>query len=306
MISLVGYTGFVGSNLCLNTKFDGLYNSKNITEAYGTNPDLLVYAGVSGVKFLANKFPERDYLSIKIAYNNIKKINPKKLVLISTIDVYKDSYNKNEDDEICTDKLQPYGLNRYKLEEWTKQSFNTTIIRLPALYGKNLRKNFIYDYINIIPPILVEEKYYQIKRENDFIKNFYYKNENGLFQCKNLTMEEKSLLKNFFIKIGFSALNFTDSRGIFQYYNLENLSKDIDIILQHKIKLVNLATEPIKTDELVYYLSKKVFKNILDKDVPNYNFKTKYDKIFGGQNGYIYNKKYILENLEGFINKYKL
>ena len=30
---LVGNTGFVGSNLCLNTYFDGLYNSKNIRVA---------------------------------------------------------------------------------------------------------------------------------------------------------------------------------------------------------------------------------------------------------------------------------
>ena len=30
---LVGYTGFVGSNIYLNEKFDKVYNSKNIKES---------------------------------------------------------------------------------------------------------------------------------------------------------------------------------------------------------------------------------------------------------------------------------
>ena len=44
--ALVGYTGFVGSNIYAAGSFDGAYNSKNIEEAYGTNPDLLIYAGL--------------------------------------------------------------------------------------------------------------------------------------------------------------------------------------------------------------------------------------------------------------------
>ena len=41
---IVGYTGFVGSNIVLAHEFEGKFNSKNIKEAYGGNPDLLVYA----------------------------------------------------------------------------------------------------------------------------------------------------------------------------------------------------------------------------------------------------------------------
>ena len=54
---LVGHTGFVGSNLKAQTTFDRLYNSGNITDAFGTNPDLLVYSGVRSEKFLANSDP---------------------------------------------------------------------------------------------------------------------------------------------------------------------------------------------------------------------------------------------------------
>ena len=37
---LVGYTGFVGSNLYMQHNFNGVYNSSNIKDAYGADPDL--------------------------------------------------------------------------------------------------------------------------------------------------------------------------------------------------------------------------------------------------------------------------
>ena len=100
--AIVGYTGFVGSNICVTTKFDAYYNSKNIEEAFGTNPDLLVYSGVRAEMFLANKFPEKDFEVIENAIENIKKINPKRVVLISTIAVYNQPFDVGRT-AICID-----------------------------------------------------------------------------------------------------------------------------------------------------------------------------------------------------------
>ena len=72
---LVGYTGFVGSNILSKHDFSGLFNSKNIKEAYGKNPDLLVYSGVPAEMFLANQFPEKDLSLMDEAIENITKIN---------------------------------------------------------------------------------------------------------------------------------------------------------------------------------------------------------------------------------------
>lgn len=88
MKTLVGYTGFVGSNIYTAGKFVG-YNSKNIGDAYGTNPDLLICAGLRAEKYLANQAPEKDMESIIQAEENISRINPRKLVFPSTIDVFK-------------------------------------------------------------------------------------------------------------------------------------------------------------------------------------------------------------------------
>ena len=104
MIALVGYTGFVGSNIFAGSKgqIDATYNSKNIEEAFGTEPELLIYAGLRAEKYLANNDPEKDMALITQAEENITKIKPKKLALISTIDVFKNPNGKDENSEIDT------------------------------------------------------------------------------------------------------------------------------------------------------------------------------------------------------------
>lgn len=57
---LVGYTGFVGSNLTLQKKFDMCVNSSNVKDAYGMNPDLLIYAGIPSEMFIANNDSDKD------------------------------------------------------------------------------------------------------------------------------------------------------------------------------------------------------------------------------------------------------
>lgn len=301
-VSLVGYTGFVGSNLAKSFKFDGLYNSKNIVEAYGTNPDLLVYSGVPAEKFLANNNPEKDLKIIKNAFENIKKINPKRVVLISTIDVYKNPINVDENTSIDIEGLLPYGFNRYQLEKMVEENFdNHLIVRLPGLYGKNIKKNFIYDLINFIPSLLNEQKYNELINKDDYIKDFYLKQENGFYKCIDVNSEQKANLKAYFGKIGFSALNFTDSRSIFQFYNLSYLWEHINIALDNGIKKLNLATEPVSIQELYKYIKGTEFINEVAKEPFNYDYKTKHFNYFRGNEGYIFSKKFILEDIKNFV-----
>lgn len=303
-IALVGYTGFVGTNIDLNGNIDKKYNSKNITDAFGTNPDLLIYSGVRAEKFLANKEPERDLETIKEAFENIKKINPKKLVLISTIDVYKNPVNVDENSKIDTEDLHPYGLNRYYLEQWVEEKFeDCLIVRLPGLYGENLKKNFIYDLVNIIPAMLTEAKFNELCEKNDFIKNYYKKQDNGFYKSIEINEDERKELKKYFREIGFSALNFTDSRGSFQFYNLGYLWDHIQLALNNNIKKLNIATEPITINEIYRSIYNEDFSNEVANIVPNYNYKTVNYKCFNGENGYIFNKEFVINDIKEFIMK---
>ena len=302
MRALVGYTGFVGSNLYERGKFDAVYNSKNIGKAFGTRPDLLVYAGLRAEKYLANHAPERDMELIRQAEENISKIDPEKMVLISTIDVFKAPKEVDENSEINTGNLHAYGYNRYQLEMWVREKYpDALIIRLPALFGKNIKKNFIYDYINVIPFMLKEDKLLELAEQNPKIMQYYLPTNDGFYQVIPTEGIEKEKLKSMFTELGFSALNFTDSRSKYQFYDLRMLWDDIGIALSNDIRLWHPATEPVSAGELYYYLAGKEFVNELSGKPADYDYRTIHGEIFGGVNGYINSKDDVMRQIKDFV-----
>jgi len=208
---LVGYTGFVGSNIYAKGCIDSAFNSRNIAEAYGLAPELLIYAGLRAEKYLANHAPEKDMELIVQAQENIRRIAPQKLVLISTVDVLRDPVGKDEDAEIETENLHAYGLNRYRLECWVRENYpDALIIRLPGLFGENLKKNFIYDYINVIPFMLRGDKFDELGTKQPALADYYALQDNGFYKVRELAPGEKKALRGMFRSLGFTALNFTD------------------------------------------------------------------------------------------------
>lgn len=310
---LVGYTGFVGSNIYAKGEFDAVYNSKNIEQAFGTNPELLIYSGLRAEKYLANNNPQKDYALIEEAQDNIQKINPKKLVLISTIDVFKNPLKVDENSLIDTDGLHAYGLNRYKLEMWARELYkDALIIRLPGLFGKNIKKNFIFDCINLIPTMLKVEKFNELKDKESNLEKYYKLQDNGFYKV-TIAESDKAYLKSIFKTIGFSALNFTDSRSKYQFYDLSRLWNDIQICLQNDIKLWHPATEPVSAGEIYQYLYHREFVNELKGIPANYDYMTIYadlfndkhdDNKFDCKDSYICSKATVMKQIKAFVESY--
>ncbi|MBP3701110.1 MAG: NAD(P)-dependent oxidoreductase [Lachnospiraceae bacterium] len=304
MIALVGNTGFVGSNIMKHGKIDAAYHSRNITEAYGTHPDLLIYAGLRAEKYLANQDPQKDRESILAAENNIIQIGPKKLVLISTIDVYPQPYDVDETWEIDPKTLEPYGAHRYELEQWVRKHYpDALIIRLPGLFGDNIKKNFIYDFIHYIPFMLKEVKMEELSAKEPDLKNFYTLQNNGFYRCTATSKEEKQRLKAMFQKVGFSALCFTDSRSIYQFYPLERLWDDICMALEQELRVWNPATEPVSAAEVYHYLTATEFVNEISPAPAFYDYRTVHSAVFGGEQGYIMNKQEVLRAIRQFVEE---
>lgn len=306
--ALIGYTGFVGSNIAQNMKFDDYYNSKNILDIKDKEYDFLVCSGIRAEKYLANKYPERDLEEIKAFLKNLESLKRVgKIVFISTIDVYKNPIDVTEDTKIDENGLQPYGKNRFFAEKYIQDNFDDyLIIRLPGLFGKNLKKNFLYDMITKIPTMVVKEKYLSIlnkleNKEKDIFINSYDRNidNNYVYNNKN-RIELISILE----KIGFTSINFTDSRSFFQFYNLNKLSKDIKVALEKKIKKLNISSEPISAKVIAKEVFGYEMKNIIKEKLPlNYNFKSKYFELFDGKNGYLYSKEEIIEDIKNFVKE---
>lgn len=147
--ALIGYTGFVGSNILQQHSFDELYNSKNFYDMSNRSFNDVVCAGISAVKWVANKEPEQDKQKIQLLEDVLSTVKANRFILISTIDVYPDISDKDESYDCSTKPNNDYGLHRLEFEQFcTKHFSNCYIIRLPGLFGNGLKKNVIYDLLN--------------------------------------------------------------------------------------------------------------------------------------------------------------
>lgn len=149
--AIIGYTGFVGSNLLRFYKFDYFFNSKNINDIKNLEIDELYFAGLSATKWYINKNPEEDIKTVNILIDIIKTIKFKKIILISTIDIYNNINDNNINEDNIPDYINnhSYGKHRYIFEKFIMENFTDyNIIRLPAIFGLGLKKNIIYDLIN--------------------------------------------------------------------------------------------------------------------------------------------------------------
>ena len=125
--------------------------------------------------------------------------------------------------------------------------------------------------------------------------------DNGFAKCI-ADEDTRNVLKGEFQKIGFTALLFTDSRGIFQYYNLNRLWPLIEVALKNNLRDVNVAVEPVTIAEIYSHVyDGKVFVNELKKPVPHFDFHTIHTDILGGQNGYVLDKQTCLDDIKNFI-----
>ncbi len=248
--ALIGYTGFVGSNLAAQNKFDDVYNSGSISEIDGKEYDLVVSAGARAEKWRINQEPEKDLAEIQKLINHLKTIKAKQFVVISTVDIYKNPVNVDEDIAIDTEGLHAYGSNRYYLEQFIRDQFDGLIVRLPGLFGPGLKKNVIYDLLH-----------------NSNVDRIHY-------------------------------------AGTFQYYNLEYIWKDIQIALEHDIKLLNIATEPVRTDEIAKYCFDMDFKNEPEGvGAGLYDMRSTHSDIYGGQDGYLYSTQQELDDIKAFVER---
>ncbi|GIW65409.1 MAG: hypothetical protein KatS3mg093_388 [Candidatus Parcubacteria bacterium] len=250
--ALIGYTGFVGGNIKSQMNFDDLYNSKNIQEIKGKKYDLVVSAGVSAVKWLANQKPKEDWLNIKKLLDCLKTVKAKYVVWISTVDVYPQPVETDEDTKIDIEKLESYGKNRLLAEEFIRNTFKAySIVRFPGLFGKGLKKNFIFDIIQ----------------------------------------DQFDL--------------YVHPESVFQFYNLDNIGLDLEVIIKNRIPLVNITSEPVSVQEIARYVLGREIKGNPNLKSVYYNMKTKYAYFFNKKGGYLYLKNEILPEIKKFVEREK-
>lgn len=249
--ALIGYTGFVGGNLLRQRDFDARFNSANVEQIAGRSFDLVVVAGAPAEKWKANADPERDRASIDRLTRALDQVNTRKLVLISTVDVFITPIEVDEDSPTPLTGLHAYGRNRRQLEEIVAARFDAHVVRLPGLYGPGLKKNVIYDFLN----------------DNDVQK--------------------------------------VDSRGVFQFYDLDRLWRDIAIVMKNEIPLVHLPTEPVSVADVAQAAFGVDFRNEVAQTPARYDVRTKYAALLGGRGEYLEDRATELEGIAEFVKRHR-
>ena len=151
--------------------------------------------------------------------------------------------------------------------------------------------------------MLKETKFQELAAREPLLNQCYELQDNGFYKCKELSCKMRDVLKERFRQLSFTALNFTDSRNVYQFYPLERLWDDIRLALENDIRLWHPATEPVSAAQVYEFLTGEDFVNELGGTPVVYDYRTKYDKLFGGSNGYICDKEQILQKIAAFINQ---
>ena len=302
----VGSTGFVGGNLLAKHTFAAECHSSDITAQYGTRPDLCVYAGVPAAMFLANADPEADLAVMRAARENIRQIAPKRLVLISSIAVLADSRGVYEDSPAQdTEALPAYGKNRLQLERWVREDFpGALIVRLPALYGAGIRKNFLFDLHTITPAMLRPEKYSELAAKSVLVQSAYTLADNGFYKLNGTA--DPTALRAFFAANDFNALAFTDARSRYQFYNLGRLWSDMEAACAADVKLLHLCTPPVSAAEVYTAVTGKTdWHNELPKPPFDYDLRSRHAALLGGSGDYLCTKQQELDDITRFMRSWR-
>ena len=246
--ALIGHTGFVGGNLQQQSKYDEVYNSRNIQEIDGRTFSSIIISAAQAKKWWANQNPEEDWRGISVLLQHLSETKCEQAILISTIDVLHLTSGMNESSDPDMSALTAYGKHRLQLEQEVNKLFDKVlIVRLPGLFGGGLKKNVIYDLLN----------------------------HNGLEKINPLSS--------------------------FQYYNLANLSRDIQTALDERLDLIHLFPEPIDTQDLLqrFFPNRTVGADAAPE--AHYDHRTCHGALFDGDSRYIADNATVLNQIDQFI-----
>ena len=91
--ALVGYTGFIGSNLTNIKKNFQYFNSKNIHKIKNKSFNAIYCAGTYSKIWLAKKKPKKNKKNVENLIFNLSKTKAKKFFLISTCEFMENKKN---------------------------------------------------------------------------------------------------------------------------------------------------------------------------------------------------------------------
>lgn len=312
--AIIGSSGFVGGHLLGQHAFGAKFNSRNIRDAVGETFETVVCAAAPGSMFEANRYPDQDKARITALIEHLSTIRVQRFVLISSIAVLANCGSRNDEATSSFEVGLAYGRNRRKLEAFCADHFaRCLVIRLPALFGRDLKKNFIFDILNPMPSMLTAARLAELADRlpiqlraglsgiycwNDGLE-FFVIDRRALAATGRRTAYDAAVTE-----LGLSAVGFTNPNSRFQYYDITRLWAHIELCLDRDLDVIHLAPEPIVVAEIFTELT----GGIMSQNAAQLRYEdmwTCHAALFGREGPYIAGSTEIMELLKRFVAEHR-
>jgi hypothetical protein len=307
---LIGHTGFVGSALLRQTAFGACYNSANIADIEGGKFGTLVCAAAPGSMIEANRAPERDKAQIDALIARLDRVEAERFVLISSIAVLADFSGGDDEGTAAFQQDLAYGRHRRALEAFVEARFpGHLIIRLPALFGAGLRKNFLFDLMNPVPSMLTAAKCDALVEALDgslsaWLGALYAPDAaTGLLKLDRAALNadpRRPALEVALDALGATATQFHHRETTYQYYPIDRLWQDIGIASGAGLTHLHLAPEPLTAAAIRARLTGRAMPETSAR-LHREDMRTRHAGLWGAQGPYQFTAADTLDALAAFF-----
>lgn len=307
---LIGHSGFVGGALLRQARFAACFNSATIAAIEGQSFGTLVCAAAPGSMFEANRAPARDEAQIDGLIAHLSRVRAERFVLISSIAVLADFAGGDDETTKAFQQELAYGRHRRKLEAFVESAFpDSLIIRLPALFGHGLRKNFLFDLLNPVPSLLTEDRRDALIGALDpvhlaWIDKLYAPDPvTGLLKLDRPALNadrRRAALEDAVTALGASATQFHHRDTTYQYYPIDRLWQDIGIALDAGLSHLHLVAEPLTAAAIHSALTGRAMPETPAR-LHREDMRTRHAALWGGVGPYQFSAAATLDRLAAFF-----
>jgi hypothetical protein len=202
-----------------------------------------------------------------------------------------------------------YGRNRRALEAFCADHFDRClIVRLPALFGTGLKKNFLFDIMNPMPSLLAEAPFAELNARlppelRAGLPGLYAWNDSlGLFAIDRTALAatgRRAAYDAAVTELGLSAARFTSPESCFQYYDMARLWADIGRCVDREIGVIHLAPEPLEAGAIHAALTGRAMAPNGAR-VRREEMWTRHADLFGREGPFIAGASEVMERLKRF------
>jgi len=308
--ALIGHTGFVGATLARQAAFDARYNSATIAESAGQSFATVVCAAAPGSMLEANTAPEQDRAKIHALIDQLSAMKADRFILISSIAVLADFAGGDDEGTSAFQTKLAYGRHRRELEAFVEDRFaDHLIVRLPALFGEGLRKNFIFDLMNPVPSMLKPDRIAQLKAALDtnlagLVDDLFTLDAGtGFLKLNRQALAadvRRRALEEAVSELGYSATQFHNPATTYQYYEMAGLWSDIGVALEHGLSHLHLVSQPLAAARIHKALTGRAMPETGAR-LHREDMHTRHADLWGSQGPYQFSSDGTLASLTAFF-----